>query len=117
MFSIYWISTSLIALMLVFSAGSYLFSQSTIEGIRALGFPDHFRIMLAVLKFIAAIVLIMPTMPMITKEWAYAGVALFILTAFVAHYAHKDPIWLNLINIVFFIILTLSRIYYPKALT
>jgi len=98
MLSIYWISTSLIA------------------GIRALGFPDFFRIQLAVLKLIAAVVLILPTFPLFAKEWAYAGVALFIVTAFIAHYAHKDPIWLNFINVIFFIILIISRVYYSKEI-
>lgn len=34
------------------------------------------------------------------KEWAYAGVALFLLTAIIAHHVHGDPVVLNLINVV-----------------
>jgi len=105
----YWISTTLISVYLLLSAYTYLFSASTIEGVQQLGFPDHFRIQLAVLKILGAIVLITPGLPMITKEWAYAGTALFIITAVIAHYAHKDPIWLNLINVVLFGVLVLSR--------
>ncbi len=110
----YWISTILLALMLVLSSGSYLFSNSAIEGVRTLGFPDYFRIQLAVLKIIAAVILIVPTMPLMVKEWAYAGTGLFLLTAFVAHYAHKDPVWINMINVLLFAILIMSRLTYPK---
>lgn len=110
----YWVSTILLALMLVLSSGSYLLSNSTIEGVRALGFPDYFRIQLAILKIIAAIVLLVPALPIMLKDWAYAGIGLFLLTAFVAHYAHKDPVWINMINVLLFAILIISRMSYPK---
>ncbi len=112
---IYWITTGLVVCMLVLSAGSYLFSQGAIDGFQALGFPDYFRIQLVALKLIAAAILLVPALPLVVKEWAYAGVGLFLLTAFIAHYAHKDPIWLNMINVVFFVLLSLSRIFYSKV--
>lgn len=115
MFSIYWITTSLISILLIFSAGSYLFSESVIEGIRALGFPDYFRIQLAYLKLIAAVVLFIPAIPLIIKDWAYVGVGLFLITAFIAHYEHKDPLALNLVNIIVFAVLVLSRVLYSQT--
>ena len=115
MFSLYWVTTGLVVIMLVLSAGSYLLSVSVIEGFRSLGFPDYFRIQLAILKLTSAVILLIPTIPFVIKEWAYAGVGLFILTAFIAHYAHNDPIWLNIINVLFFITLLLSRVLYSKC--
>lgn len=106
---LYWSSTGLICLYLLFSSGTYLFSHSTVEGVRALGFPDHFRIQLAAMKLVAVAVLLTPSFPQMVKEWAYAGVGLFIITAIVAHHAHQDPIWLNLINVLLFALLALSR--------
>jgi uncharacterized membrane protein len=106
---IYWISTSLLSAMLFASALSYVLHQGTIDGIRDLGFPDHFRIQLAVLKLAAALVLILPFFSAEIKEWAYIGAALFFITAIVAHYAHGDPWYLNAINVIFILILLVSR--------
>lgn len=104
----YLISTGVLVLFLAASAASYLFSDSTIQGVRDLGFPDFFRIQLAVMKIAAAVVLALPIFPVLVKEWAYVGAALFIVTAFVAHFAHGDPIWLNLINVGLFAVLVVS---------
>ena len=106
-----------IHLSLLFSYGMripYFFSQATIEGVRELGFPDFLRIQLAVLKIIAVVVLLTPQIPMQVKEWAYVGVGLFFLTPIVAHAAHKDPIFINLINVSFIALLIVSNIYLHK---
>ncbi|MDW7694805.1 DoxX family protein [Flammeovirgaceae bacterium SG7u.111] len=111
---IYWASTSLLSIMMLWSAFTYIFSQATIEGVRELGFPDFFRIELAVLKIIGVIVLLLPNIPTQMKEWAYAGFGLFLITAFVAHIAHKDSIGISLILIFFFALLIVSNIYMHK---
>ena len=111
---IYWICTGLVATFLTLSALSYLWHQPTMQGIRDLGFPDFFRIQLAVLKLLAIPALIMPGLPAPVREWAYAGVALFLLTAMVAHYAHGDPIALNLLNLVLMALLVVSYLHLPK---
>lgn len=108
--SLYWISTALISVYLILSAYTYVWSESTIAGVRELGFPDFFRIQLAVLKTLAALALTLPGIPTHVKEWAYAGAGLFIITAFIAHVVHKDPIWLNLINVILFALLIVSYI-------
>ncbi|MGH1413492.1 MAG: DoxX family protein [Pelagimonas sp.] len=110
---IYWISTGLVTAMLTMSALAYLLHKATIDGVRDLGFPDHFRIELAVLKLLAVIVLLAPQMPVPVKEWAYAGVALFFVTSIVAHTAHGDPWTFNLINVVLLLLLATSRYYHP----
>lgn len=60
---IYGISTSLIALFLLWSSYSYMFSKATIDGVRAMGFPDFFRIQLAILKILAILILVIPQVP------------------------------------------------------
>jgi len=114
---IYWVSTTLVSAMLILSALSYFFHQNTIDGVRELGFPDFFRIQLAVLKLIAIVVLLLPFFSLQVKEWAYVGVALFYITAIVAHSAHKDPIAINLINLFFLILLIVSNIYLQKIVS
>jgi len=113
---IYWVSTALVATMLLLSSLSYFFHQATIEGIRDLGFPDFFRVELAILKLIAVLVLVIPAVPLQFKEWAYAGVALFYITAIVAHFAHKDPYFINAINLVFLSLLVVSNVYLKKVI-
>lgn len=110
----YWITTSIVALFLLWSAYSYFFSKATIDGVKTLGFPDHFRIELAILKVMATIILLVPQMPAPVKEWAYAGVGLFFITAIVAHLAHKDPIGITIVNLVLLGILVVSNYYFHK---
>lgn len=105
---IYWLSTVFVCLMLLLSAWSYVFSEATIVGVRDLGFPDFFRIQLAVLKVLAALIIVLPSAPMVIKDWAYAGVAFFLVTAIVAHFAHGDPLWITIVNLVFLGVLLLS---------
>lgn len=110
----YWASTLIICAMLAASAASNLFHHPTISGIRKLGFPDYFRIQLAILKIIAVPALLIPALPLPIKEWAYAGVALYLITAMVAHAAHRDPIVLNLINVGLSGALIVSYVCMPR---
>ncbi len=112
--TIYWTTTALISVFLLWSAYTYIFSKTTIQGVEALGFPNHFRIQLAVLKVLAVIIILIPQIPLQVKEWAYAGIGLFFITAIVAHTAHKDPVFITIINVILIIILILSRIYLGK---
>lgn len=113
--TLYWTSTLVITAFLLISAYSYIYSKSTIEGIKALGFPDFFRIELAVLKLIAAFIITAPFMSLQSKEWAYAGTGFFIITAFVAHVKHKDSIYLLLLLVMIFGTLVLSNSYLHKT--
>ncbi|GAB1856426.1 hypothetical protein MHTCC0001_12610 [Flavobacteriaceae bacterium MHTCC 0001] len=110
----YWITTIITALYLLWSAYGYLFSKTMIEGIEKLGFPNFFRVELAVLKIIAVFILTIPQIPLQIKDWAYVGIGLFYLTALIAHFAHKDPIIINMINIILFGVLIISNIYLRK---
>ena len=112
--SIYWISTSLITLFLLWSAYSYFFVPAAIEGIRELGFPDFFRIQLGILKLIAGLILIFPISYQPLKEWAYAGVGLFLLTALVAHLAHRDPWTINFLLLLLMAILICSYVSWSQ---
>ena len=113
MTALYWGSTSLLCLFLALSAGSYFVSESTIVGVRELGFPDFFRVQLGILKLVAVLVLLLPQVPLPAKEWAYAGAGLFLLTALVAHVAHGDSIWLSVLLVAFMALLVASRVTLP----
>ena len=105
----YWITTILISVFLLISSYTYFFSKSTIIGLRDLGFPDFFRIQLGFLKLVAVFVLLVPKVPIYAKEWAYAGVGFFLITALVAHVAHKDPPAITFLLLIIFGVLIASR--------
>lgn len=109
MSTIYWISTTILSAFLLWSAYSYFFSEATIQGVRELGFPDFFRLQLGMLKFIAVPVLLIPAVPLWVKEWGYAGTALFLITAMVAHVAHRDSPALLVVLFMLFASLVASR--------
>lgn len=111
---IYWSSTVIIVVFLFVSSYSYVFSKSTIDGIKDLGFPDFFRVELAVLKLIAAILILLPFVSEQVKEWTYAGVGLFLLTAMIAHIKHQDSILILILLVVLMGILIVSNIYMHK---
>lgn len=105
----YWLSTGLLGAALLASSISYFVHAPTISGVADLGFPDFFRVELGVLKLLAAVVLLVPGVPFALKEWAYAGSALFFLTAIAAHTAHGDPVGLALLSVLALLVLAVSR--------
>ena len=88
---IYWVSTLIIVLFEGVMPASTSNTQPAIEGIRHLGYPDYFRIMLTVFKVIGAVVLLLPFIPKRFKEWAYVGFAICMISAIVS-YASVDGI-------------------------
>jgi uncharacterized membrane protein YphA (DoxX/SURF4 family) len=109
----YWISTGILALMMAYSAYSYLTNPEMVQGFAHLGFPDYFRIQLAIAKILGVAALILPIRGRI-KEWAYAGFAFNFISAFIAHLASGDPLAYQLSPLVFFLILAVSYYFYHK---
>lgn len=104
---IYWLTTAIVALMMSFSAYAYLTQEEVKQGFYHLGFPDYFRIELAIAKVVGAIVLLAPLATRV-KEWAYAGFAITFVSAFIAHIALHDPIANRMGPILFLILLAVS---------
>jgi hypothetical protein len=86
------------------------------EGIRHLGYPDYFGVMLAGFKVLGAIALILPQIPNRIKEWAYAGFAIDFISAFVSTWAVDGLKPLTFFPLVFVAILVLSYVYYHKLI-
>ncbi|MFP2997369.1 DoxX family protein [Spongiivirga sp. MCCC 1A20706] len=107
----YWVSTTILCLFLLWSAYTYLLNKATIDGVRELGFPNFFRIQLAVLKIIAVLIIILPQVPLVAKDWAYGAVLFFFVTAIVAHIVHRDPFVITFINLILIAVTILSRFY------
>ncbi|MDD4971070.1 MAG: DoxX family protein [Paludibacter sp.] len=111
---IYWGSTAIISILMLFGAYSYYTSPLAVTGIARLGFPDYFRIELATAKLLGAIALILPWTPSKIKEYAYAGFSIMFISAFIAHLSSGVTIEEIVSPIIAFIILAVSYRYYTK---
>ncbi|MDR0196022.1 MAG: DoxX family protein [Myroides sp.] len=89
---IFWVSTVLFSLFMLFSAYNYISSEEMKGAFVHLGFPDYFRIELAIAKTLGAIVLLLPFLPSTVRGFAYAGFIINIISAAVAHLAIGEPI-------------------------
>ncbi len=85
----FWIATVLLCLQLGFTAYAQLTLPQVAEAFTHLGFPGYFRVELALAKLLGVVVLLVPA-PARLKEWAYAGFAITIVSALIAHFAVGD---------------------------
>jgi uncharacterized membrane protein YphA (DoxX/SURF4 family) len=109
----YWITTAIVALMMTYSTYAYLTQPVVAQAFHHLGFPDYFRVELAIAKIIGAIVLVAPIGTRF-KEWAYAGFAITFVSAFIAHTASGDPMTNRVMPVVFLLLLAVSYVTYHK---
>lgn len=112
--TIFWISTSIVTVMMLFSAFGYFTNTEMKAAFVHLGFPSYFRIELGVLKVAGALVLIIPIIPKKLKEFAYFGFAITFISAFIGHISSNDPLAMAMMPIVFLIILVVSYIFLNK---
>jgi VIT1/CCC1 family predicted Fe2+/Mn2+ transporter len=112
--TIYWTTTGIISLMMLFSAFNYFTNTEMKEAFLHLGFPDYFRIELGIAKALGVVVLLLPMASHRLKEFTYAGFAITLISACIAHASSGDPIGIAAIPMVILGILTVSYIYYNK---
>lgn len=111
---IYWSATTLIFLFEGVVPALTSNTQLAIDGIRHLGYPDYFRVMLTIFKVIGALVLILPFIKGRIKEWAYAGFAITMLSAFVSHWSVDGFNGQTAFPLIIFAILVASYVSYHK---
>ena len=90
----YWTATALFCLQMSFSAYAQLRLPEVAQAFTNLGFPDYFRVELSLAKLIGVVLLLAPV-PGRLKEWTYAGFAIDLASAFIAHLAvgHGPAEW------------------------
>lgn len=106
---IYWISTGIIAIVMLFS----IYKMYTPDYDR-LSLPSYLRTELSVFKILGLIVLLFPQFSMRMKEWAYAGFGITLISAIVAHYSSGDALARSLEPTFFMGALIISNIYLHK---
>lgn len=109
----YWITTTIVAGMMILSGCMY-FTSAAMEEFAKTGFPDFFRIELGIAKLLGALALLLPFIPARVKEWAYAGFGIIFISAGITHIAMGDPIGNRIGPFVFLAVLAVSNICYRK---
>ena len=85
----FWTATALFCLQIGFTAYAQLSLPQVAEAFTRLGFPDYFRVELSLAKLLGMVLLLAPV-PALLKEWAYAGFAITLLSALIAHLSVGD---------------------------
>ena len=85
----YWTATALFCLQIGFTAYAQLSLPQVSQAFAHLGFPDYFRVELALAKLLGVAVLLAPVSARL-KEWAYAGFVITLVSALIAHFAIGD---------------------------
>ena len=85
----FWIATVLFCLQIGFTAYAQLRLPQVAAAFAHLGFPGYFRVENSLAKLAGILVLLAPA-PSRLKEWAYAGFAIDLGSAVVAHLAVGD---------------------------
>ena len=87
---IYWVSTGLLTLMLLMSAGMYIFNHEEVSGMfTAFGYPTYIIYPYAAAK-ILSVIAIWGKPFVALKEWAYAGLFFAFILATGAHLGIGD---------------------------
>jgi len=86
---VYWIVTALFCLQMSFTAYAQLRLPQVAEMFTRLGFPSYFRVELSWAKLLGAVLLLAPV-PARLKEWVYAGFAINLCSALIAHLSVGD---------------------------
>src|SRR5688572_25177059 len=114
---IFWTTTILI--FLFEGVMPALTSQTELakEGIRHLGYPEYFGVLLTVFKILGSLALVIPKIPARIKEWAYAGFAFDFISACVSLWAVDGFGVQTIFPLIVLAILAVSYTYYHKLNT
>jgi len=85
----YWIVTALLCLQMSFTAYAQMRLPQVAAAFTHLGFPAYFRVELSWAKLLGVLLLLAPV-PARLKEWAYAGFAITLASALIAHFSVGD---------------------------
>lgn len=113
---IYWITTTLILAMMLFSAvSSFMDNPDGAKMLTAIGYRPYVLHLLAIGKILGIIAILTPGFPRL-KEWAYAGFTFDLIGAsysfYASGFAFKDWVFIP----VLIAILACSYIFYHKRL-
>ena len=99
----------------------FSFSERPRRRVRASRIPPYFKVELTIAKILGVLALLIPAVPFKVKEFAYAGFAITLASAAIAHFGRGDARNLSLIYVidplVFLCLLAVSYYYFDKRHT
>ncbi|HEY7615296.1 MAG TPA: DoxX family protein [Terriglobales bacterium] len=110
----YWISTAIVAVMLLLALSYLTGSEQVVSGFAKAGYPQHLRIVLGIAKPAAAIVLLLPGMALL-KEWAYAGATFTWVMASISAYSAGEGVKVWSLPLVLLVLLIVSYLTRPAS--
>jgi uncharacterized membrane protein YphA (DoxX/SURF4 family) len=112
--TIYWVTTILFLLPLIFSAFAYLAQLPfVIAGFKELGYPVYLIRMLGVAKLLGAGAILTGRFPRM-KEWAYAGFTFDLIGAAISHMASGGPFNAGLVPLIIWAVMLVSYFQWKK---
>lgn len=109
---IYWTIT-IIAMVLIVLPSYFAPREYLEETIHRMGFPGYFGLELDILKIVGALIILVPAIPAMFKEWSYVGFGILLLSASLAHFL-IDGWAKGIAPLVPFTILFVSYYYFRK---
>lgn len=109
---IYWIVT-IIAMALIVLPSYFTPREYLEETMRRMQFPSYFGLELDILKVVGAIIILIPVIPAMFKEWSYVCFGILLLSASLAHFI-IDGWAKGMAPLVPFAILSVSYYYFRK---
>ena len=89
----YWATTAFLVFNILSGGLAELAQRSdNVDGMRLLGYPIYFMLILGVWKVLGSIALLVPRFPRL-KEWAYAGIIFNMTGAAISHAVSGDAAW------------------------
>jgi hypothetical protein len=114
---IYWIATGIVCAVMVYSAINFNLENplGPMKGaFKHLLLPDYFRIELTTAKFLGVLALLIPGLPIKVREFAYAGFAITLVSAAIAHLSVGDAWFFVLDPLLFLGALITSYVYFRR---
>jgi hypothetical protein len=109
---IYLIATGLLSILLLTSAGMYIFNNEMIVGLfTSFGYPTYIIYPLAIAKILGVFAIWNPNFKTI-KEWAYTAFFFEFILAFFAHYMVEDGAQIG--ALIAMVLLIVSYIFNKK---
>ena len=123
--ALYRTSTGLVLAVMLFSIFNFVFNDhfpfpNGPEGAFVhLGFPPYLKVELTVAKILGVLALVIPAVPFKVKEFAYAGFAITLVSASIAHFGRGDARNFSVLYVVdplvFFCLLAVWYYYFEKS--
>jgi hypothetical protein len=109
---IYW-TVTIIAMALVVLPSYFAPKEYLEETMRRMEFPGYFGLELDILKIVGAVLILIPAIPTIFKEWSYVGFGILLLSASLGHWL-VDGAAKGIAPLVPFAVLSVSYYYFRK---